>query len=336
MKILYVASKFDYGHAERGWSFEHVNFYESLLRMGHDLVYFDFETLDRELGRAGLNHRLTEVAAKERPELMFTCLTGDQFEFARIKFITDAGVTTTFNWFCDDHFRFAKFSRRWAPAFHWVSTTAACALPWYRRIGYERVIKTQWAASPAFYRHLDLPLVYDVSFIGRVYRQRPAIIQRLRDEGVKVLVRGTGWPEGRATPEEMVAIFNQSRINLNFSDPPKFVNWFKRLLGRRQPPKQIKGRNFEIPGCGGFLLTDRAENLDDYYVPGKEIALFEGADNLVEQIRYYLSREEERAAIAKAGFERTLRDHTYERRFNELFQRMGLPSLRASTSTTPQ
>jgi spore maturation protein CgeB len=336
MKILYVASKFDYGHAERGWSFEHVNFYESLVRMGHDLVYFDFETLDKELGRAGLNQRLTEMAAKERPELMFTCLTGDQFEFATIKAITDAGVTTTFNWFCDDHFRFEKFSRRWAPAFHWVSTTAACALTWYRHIGYERVIKTQWAASPAFYRRLDLPFEYDVSFIGRVYRQRPAIIQRLRDQGVKVLVRGTGWPEGRATPEEMVAIFNQSRINLNFSDPPKYVNWFKRLLGRRQPPKQIKGRNFEIPGCGGFLLTDRAENLDDYYVPGKQIALFDGADDLVEQIRYYLSHEQERAAIAQAGFERTLRDHTYELRFNKLFQLMRLPSPPSATSTAPQ
>ena len=163
-----------------------------------------------------------------------------------------------------------------------------------------------------------------MSFVGRVYRERPALIQRLRDAGLKVLVRGTGWPEGRAKPEEMIAIFNQSRVNLNLSDPPKYVNRFKRLLGRRQPPKQIKGRNFEIPGCGGFLLTDLAENLEEYFEPGKEIGVFEGPDDLVEKVRYYLSREQERAGIAEAYYARTLCEHTYDRRFAELFRRMNL------------
>jgi spore maturation protein CgeB len=324
VKILYVASKYDYGHADRGWSFEHVNFYDALVRSGHELDYFDSETLFKELGREGLNRRLRERAGSFRPELMFCCLTGDQFDFDTVKSITDEGATTTFNWFCDDHFRFEKFTRRWAFAFHWVSTTAACALPWYERIGYKNVLKTQWACNPGFYQRLDLPLVHDVSFVGRVYRQRPALIQRLRDAGLRVVVRGTGWPEGRASPEEMIAIFNQSRVNLNFSDPPKYVNRFKRLLGRQQPPKQIKGRNFEIPGCGGFLLTDLAENLGEYYTQGMEIAVFDGPDELVEKIRHFLGHEEERAGIARAGHHRTMREHTYEHRFRELFQRMGL------------
>ena len=325
MRILYVASQFDYGQPEQGWSFEHANFYDSLARMGHELVSFDFQTLARELGRDGMNRRLVEMAVATRADLMFASLTGEEFDFATIRSITDAGVTTTFNWFSDDHFRFEKFSRRWAPAFHWVSTTAECALPDYRRIGYDQVIKTQWAANPGIYRRLDLPMKYDVSFVGRVYRRRPAIIGRLRQEGFNVLARGSGWREGRATQEEMIQIFNQSRINLNFCDPPKYVNWFKRLLGRRQPPKQIKGRNFEIPACGGFLLTDHAENLEDYFTPGKEIGVFEDEDDLVAKIRHYLARESARAQIAEAGRQRTLREHTYERRFNALFEEMGFP-----------
>ena len=138
MRILYVASKYDYGHADRGWSFEHVNFYDALNRAGHDLEYFDFETLFRELGRESLSRRLRERVEAFRPGLMFCCLTGDQFDFDTVKSITTQGLTTTFNWFCDDHFRFEKFSRRWAVAFHWVSTTAACALPWYEKIGCTR------------------------------------------------------------------------------------------------------------------------------------------------------------------------------------------------------
>src|SRR6266581_1841561 len=325
MKILYVASKYDYGQPEQGWSFEQVNFYDSLVRMGHKVIGFDFETLFKELGREAMNRRLRELAGDQCPQLLFACLQGEQFDFDTIRSISDGGVTTTFNWFCDDHFRFHKFSARWAPAFNWVSTTATCALPEYQRIGYQNVIKTQWGANPAVYRRLDLPLQHDVSFVGRVYRQRPAIIQRLRAAGLKVLVRGSGWPEGRATQEEMIEIFNQSRINLNFSDPPKYVNRFKRLLGRKQPPRQIKGRNFEIPCCGGFLLTDHADNLDDYYTSGREIALFEGVADLVAKVRYYLAHESERAQIAEAGYQRTVREHAYAKRFSAIFARMGLP-----------
>jgi spore maturation protein CgeB len=324
MRILYVAIQYDYGVKEQGYSFEHENFYGSLTRLGHEVIYFDFRTLHDELGRDEMNRRLRRTAEETRPTLMFTCLTGDELDFTTVKAISDSGVTTTFNWFCDDHFRFEKFTSRWAPAFNWVSTTASCALPKYRHIGYDHVIKTQWACNHFLYQRLDLPLKYDVSFVGRVFRDRPALIARLRRAGFDVLVRGKGWPEGRATQEEMIRIFNQSRINLNLSAPAKHVNWFKRLLGREQPPHQIKGRNFEVPGCGGFLLTDQADNLEEYYVLGKEIVLFEKFDDLADKVLYYLSHETERAAIAEAGYQRTLRDHTYELRFQEIFRKMGL------------
>ena len=90
-------------------------------------------------------------------------------------------------------------------------------------------------------------------------------------------------------------------------------------------PDQIKARNFEIPGCGGFLLTGRADNLDDYYEVGKEIVYFENTQDLIEKVRHYLHHEDERAAIAQAGYQRTSREHLYAHRFPEIFQRLGLP-----------
>jgi spore maturation protein CgeB len=326
MRILYVASRYDYGFPEQGPSFEHANFYDTLAHNGHEIHHFDFETIEKEIGRPAMNQRLLAYAQEVKPDFMFVCLNCDQFAFQTIRSITDSGLCPTFNWFCDDHWRFERYSRHWAPAFHWVSTTADCALPWYAEAGIKNVIKTQWASNPYIYRKLDLPMLYDVSFVGRVYGKRPALIERLRQQGLRVLVRGKGWPEGRATQEEMIQIFNQSRINLNFSASAKEVNWFKHhVLGRRRPPKQIKGRNFEIPGCGGFMLTDHADNLQDYYEPGKEIALFANEEDLLEKIRYYLDHETERAQIAEAGYQRTLREHTYERRFEEIFRRMNLP-----------
>jgi len=50
--------------------------------------------------------------------------------------------------------------------------------------------------------------------------------------------------------------------------------------------------------------------------------VFENTKDLIEKCKYYLEHESERVAISKAGYERTLREHTYVHRFRELFQKL--------------
>ena len=110
----------------------------------------------------------------------------------------------------------------------------------------------------------------------------------------------------------MIKIFNQSKINLNLSNASR--------LG----VEQIKGRDFEVPGCGGFLITGYAENIEEYFDVGKEIVCYRDVDDLVNKIRHYLKYDDEREAIAKAGYARVLREHTYERRFRNIFRTIGV------------
>ena len=77
-------------------------------------------------------------------------------------------------------------------------------------------------------------------------------------------------------------------------------------------------RLYEATGVGALLLTEAAPNLSDMFEPGVEIVTYTGADDLIEKARHYLEHEDERAAIARAGQARTLREHTYERRAREL------------------
>ena len=58
----------------------------------------------------------------------------------------------------------------------------------------------------------------------------------------------------------MIEVFSRSRINLNLSNASN--PWWRRWRRRRD---QIKGRNFEVPGCGGFLLTQPADDLERYF-----------------------------------------------------------------------
>ncbi len=368
MLILYCGMKYDYGRPAQGCSFEHYNFYDTLVNMGHDILYFDFMTLLQKHGKRWMNNRLLEVAHSEKPPLMFTILFTEELDKKTIRRISDAGQTVTFNWFTDDHWRFDSYSRHWAPCFNWVATTANSALLKYAALGYKNVIKTQWACNHYAYQKLELPILYDVTFVGQPHGMRRKIISSLRDAGIDVRVWGNGWESGRINQEEMIRVFNQSRVNLNLSNASVSASGFvarakgsllaaasrtlsvlpggsgikkagKKMLSAELASKrsvaesgvtrpvidQIKGRNFEVPGCGGFLLTGRADNLEQYYRMGEEVACFDWTADLIKQIRFYLANEERRGAVALAGHRRTLQQHTYVHRFSEIFRTMNLP-----------
>ena len=76
-------------------------------------------------------------------------------------------------------------------------------------------------------------------------------------------------------------------------------------------------RLFEATGVGTLLITDRKENLHEMFGPGKEVVSYGMPEECAEMVQYYLEHDEERQAIAGAGQQRTLRDHTYYKRMQE-------------------
>lgn len=81
----------------------------------------------------------------------------------------------------------------------------------------------------------------------------------------------------------------------------------------------IKGRNFEIPACGGFQISGPARDLEEYFVVGKETEVYRDLEDLTMKIQYYLEHDDEREVIARAGYERAVKDHAYDKRFAAIF-----------------
>jgi len=77
-------------------------------------------------------------------------------------------------------------------------------------------------------------------------------------------------------------------------------------------------RLYEATGCGTLLLVDKKDNLNEIFEVGREVVAYKNSEDLINKIKYYLTHESEREKIAKAGQARTLREHTYEKRINEL------------------
>lgn len=82
-------------------------------------------------------------------------------------------------------------------------------------------------------------------------------------------------------------------------------------------------RLYESTGVGALLLTDRKDDLHALFEPGKEVAAYGSVEECREMIGYYLGHEEERQAVAAAGQARTLREHTYSHRMQELLEILG-------------
>ena len=77
-------------------------------------------------------------------------------------------------------------------------------------------------------------------------------------------------------------------------------------------------RSFQIPACGAFMLHERTAELARYFDEGKEVACFDTPEELSSKICHYLKHENEREAIAAAGFKRCVPAYSYDARMAEL------------------
>jgi hypothetical protein len=79
-------------------------------------------------------------------------------------------------------------------------------------------------------------------------------------------------------------------------------------------------RLFETTGVGSCLLTDWRKNINDLFIPEKEIMTFSSVEECIEKSEYLISHEKERNEIALGGHNRTFKEHLYEHRVSELIE----------------
>ena len=308
MKILCVFGKHQYGDPSRGLGTEYAAFVPSLKNLGHEVIHF--ESWDRRFypDYRELNKHLLATIERESPHVMLAVQLNYEIWTETLNIIKDHSSVATICWTTDDSWKYREVSRFIGKAYHAMTTTYPETIPLYCRDGISHVLLTQWATNGA---NLTAPLkakkcIYPVTFVGAAHGNRKQQIKQLKALGVEVVCFGYGWPFGPVPGQDIPKIMRESVISLNFSN----------ASGRGG--KQIKARTFEVPGAGGFLLTEYAPGLEAVYTIGKEIDIFHNPKELSEKIKYYLSNFDKRDQMALAGYERTRSDHTYEDRLRKV------------------
>lgn len=146
--------------------------------------------------------------------------------------------------------------------------------------------------------------VCNVSAIGAFELNRAQSMLFLARNGVRIVVWGNGWKKWVGKHPNLIVkdqfLFGDdyskaicgSRININFL--------------RKVNRDEVTSRSIEIPACGGFMLAERTDRHQEFFIEGQEADYFSSDQELLLKIDHYLKYPEEAEKIASAGYKKCL------------------------------
>jgi spore maturation protein CgeB len=180
------------------------NLYDPLVDLGHDVVLWDggilplFDVDPASPECVPLRARFGEDFARAvdaanragRLDLVLTYVSDSHLDPVVIEGVRDR-VAPIVNFFCNNVHQFHLVART-AHCFDHCLVPEAEAIRKYERAG-ARPIFWPMAANPTYYRPLDVPLRYDVSFAGQRYADRGSLMLALLRGGVAADAFGQSW-----------------------------------------------------------------------------------------------------------------------------------------------
>lgn len=186
-----------------------TNLYLPLVDLGHDVVEFQYDLRETfrnlnsqdhkqkafiEKNRAKLSrellHQIKNAHTQEPIDLFFSYFYDACVFPETIDEIRDMGIKTV-NWYCNGSYQL-HLVKEISPHYDWCLVPEKFRLKDYVAMS-ARPIYCQEAANPNIYKPYDLPVEFDVTFVGQAYGERPAYIHHLLDNGIDVRVWGWGW-----------------------------------------------------------------------------------------------------------------------------------------------
>lgn len=324
MKLLLVC---EYWYGTGGWSYK-----KYLEQLDCEVEIFDYRTsyftlgnqipvasaITRRVNRRMMNDAFIKKVENVKPDVVFI-LKGETLYESALREIKRRFHPILLQWYPDSPFNIevknaTKDSIASTPLFDCYFIYAKSLIKPLYEHGAQRVEYLPFCYDPEM---LKVPenisdddrkkYATDVVFAGTWEPMREWWLEKITEFNLNVW--GNMWERvNTASPlkvkwrgaavygDEISKLFAVSKIHLNFL--------------REQNKDSHNVRTLEIPGYGGFLLTQRShEQAEELFIEGKEIACYESVDELKEKIKYYLEHEDERIAIAHAGNIRAKREH---------------------------
>lgn len=161
----------------------------------------------------------------------------------------------------------------------------------FTRDGIKDVIWMPHAVEPQAYPHIPSIKKYDLCFIGHINSQN-------RIDALDKMF--AAFPEfffGQRLFDDAAEKYCQSKIVFNISIKD-----------------DINMRVFETLSTKSFLLTNWVPTLEELFKDGVHLVTYKTIDEAIEKAKYYIAHDDEREAIAQAGFDEVRSKHTFTHR----------------------
>jgi spore maturation protein CgeB len=262
--------------------------YQPLKELGHEVLWYD--TVNPEI------KDYTKVLESFKPDLAFCCFTGDPsiapYEpWLEVAKETESGRTKTFNWFCDDTWRFESFSSKVCRFFVACSTPEPNYLEKYHSIGYSNIILGNWHANSLYYPKIKFDdKSIDICFLGNLTPSRKLFL----DDSSLPITNIYGIPT-----KKVFQTHSKTKIGLNFS------------INDNDPMRktQMKQRIFEVPAGGGLLITEYHKGIEEFFDLDKDIVTFKTRYEFDEKVKFLLSKPKIVQTMAANGYKRFIQEH---------------------------
>lgn len=321
---------------ERGYPIEFINeemFFVGLHRSLFHRIFNKFVGMPPTYWH--FNREVVRVAEQFRPELILF-LRGSYVSPATMAALRTRTPAIIANYCLDDFFSLNPNAvtadmRRCIPLWDFIFTTKRHNVPELEAAGAKRAIFVRCGYDPK----VHYPVVptsgersqwgSDALFVGTFARERAEWLAELIERvPCNLRIFGNDWEA--VSSHSVLLPYIEKRPALGREKRLAFASTKIGLAFLRKANRDTyTDRSFEIPACGAFMLAERSDEHALLYREGQEIVCFEGVDELVEKVQYYLEHEQERMTISQAGYNRVVADHhTYADRLTEILNHVGL------------
>jgi hypothetical protein len=267
-----------------------------------------------------------EAARTMRPELVFAC-KANYFDGDLLEDIRKASGALLLHWHPDDYRNPLNSSsefRNAIPVYDVQVTPKTSNVAEFAADGARRVEFVPYSYDPEVHRPVPPGngSTRDAVFVGTFERDRAGVLERAAREGIDLEVWGGVWDRlPKASPlrahcryrevlgDEMAATLASARLCLGFL--------------RKANRDLHTARTFEIPACGGVMLTERTDEQRSFFEEGKEALYFDDAGEMIATIRDYVKRPDDLARIRAAALLRCRTSrYSYAERLSDLLARI--------------
>jgi spore maturation protein CgeB len=294
----------------RHLSYEFTHYIDPLKELGYKLEMFDMES--------NCDSKFLYSIKSSKPDLIIMKPYFDRLRLETINHVSHTLRVPTLAMFGDDekYFYNGSFSTsKVAPAFTYCSTTFKDAIPDYEHLGI-KPIYAGYGANSAIFCKAKKEKDISISFCGARRPKRIEILNYLVQRGHKIKVYGDDWHEDNSrfvlNTQSYIELINKTKINIGIQED----------IIDNKSIMQIKGRDFEVPMCGGFLITQFNPLLIEFYKLGKEIETYKSLEELDKKIKFYLKNDKAREKVALAGYRRAQKYHKYTDRFKYILSNL--------------